>query len=52
MEQIVPKFNKQIQHFANKLDLLWKGKLDSQINRKEFVKVNLSENAVELVLQI
>jgi len=34
---------------ANKLDLLCKGKPDSQTNRKQFAKtmVNLSENAVE-----
>jgi len=43
----VPKLSKQIQHFANKLDLLCNGKLDSQTNRKQFAKANLSENAVE-----
>jgi len=31
----VPILNKQIRHFANKLDLLCKGKLDLQTNRKQ-----------------
>jgi len=35
----VPKLNKQIQHFANKLNLLCEGKLDSQTNRKQFANI-------------
>jgi len=43
----VPILNKQIQHFANKLDLLCKGKFNSQTKQFAKTKVNQSKNAVE-----
>jgi len=41
----MPKLNKQIQHFANKLDLLCKGKINSQTNSICFAKEKSTQKA-------
>jgi len=48
----MPKLNKQIQHFANILDLLYKGKLNSQTNRTQFVKTGQFERKCSGVTNI